>query len=561
MTESIYNNFAFLTAETLNQVKLTRRLVASYDPKILEKITTKDDYIDNLKTNIENACFSRILNQQNLPAKSVRNDIRAVHIMCVNLERIADYCVNISRQLQHLSDQGVIRMFDYEEMFDEAEKGLSKIAKAREKRDLSVALDICRTEFNLDEHYKRNFDRILKMLQSRERTVQATDLVTTIFIIRYLERIGDSLLNIGEAMIFSICGDRIKIRHYDAIEKTLQGSQTFYSHFHDIDFSSILGSRSGCRIGKVEEHHVPASAIADDLPPQEHTHKEGIFKEGDIKKIRQEKENIERWHNLFPGIAPEILGYHESEKTASMLIQFLSGYTLDQIVLTESPDMIRRAIYIFEQTIDAVWEKSLREGPVATDYIAQLKSRLDSVYQVHPKLKRPRKMVGGQDIPATHDLIQACEQIEEELPAPFTILLHGDFNTNNVVYNVGEQKVHYIDLYRSREADYVQDASVFLVSYFRLPVHSADLRYKINQVIDHFGNYFLEFARRHDDKTYQARMALALARSLFTSARFELDEEFATDMCLRSHYLMEQVAEYEGKPWEEFTLPSNILSS
>jgi hypothetical protein len=36
---------------------------------------------------------------------------------------------------------------------------------------------------------------------------------------------------------------------------------------------------------------------------------QGIFKEGTLTKIKKEKDNIEKWNRLFPGIAPTIFGY------------------------------------------------------------------------------------------------------------------------------------------------------------------------------------------------------------------------------------------------------------
>ena len=54
-------------------------------------------------------------------------------------------------------------------------------------------------------------------------------------------------------------------------------------------------------------------------------------------------------------------------------------------------------------------------------------------------------------------------------------------------------------------------------------------------------------------------MALALARSFYTSSRFELNYAFSREMFLRAHYLLEQVAAHQGRPWEDFRLPGQIL--
>ncbi len=541
--ENILENFRFLVIETENQVKLTYGLLSDYRPKLLEKIDSKDDYIDNLKTTVENDCFSRMQSLGGAENLERRNQVRAIHIMAVNLERIADYCVNMGRQTHYLTSMDFLLRYDYKSMFAEIQRALSRISDVMENRDLAEALIICRSEFNLDRLYKENFDQIMAELKGGH---EAGDLVTTIFIFRYLERIGDALLNVGEALIFAIIGDRIKIRQFDALQKTLSDSG-FAGALSDIDFHSIWGSRSGCRISKVSRKR-PSGFKA-----------QGIFKEGALKKIKQERENIERWEGLFPKLVPQVFGYHEKAGSASMLVEFLSGCTLDQVILTEHPEVVRNVLYILEQTLQEVWRRTRRPGPFPTDYMRQLRSRLSSVYRVHPYFNRGHQQIGDHAIPSSMSLIEACEAAEAELPAPHSVLIHGDFNTNNIVYNGAEQRINYIDLYRSREADYVQDASVLLVSHFRLPVFDDDLRERLNAVTRHLLGRYVELAREQADPTFQARMALALARSFYTSIRFELNFVFAREMFLRSLYLMESVANHRGRPWTDYRLPKEIL--
>jgi phosphate uptake regulator len=541
--EDILENFRFLVIEAENQVKLTYGLLSDYRPELLEKIDSKDDYIDNLKTTVENDCFSRMQSLGGAENLERRNQVRAIHIMAVNLERIADYCVNVGRQTHYLATMDFIQQYDYKSMFTEIQQALAGISGVLETRDLAEALKICRSEFNLDRQYKENFDQIMSELKEGRGV---TDLVTTIFIFRYLERIGDALLNIGEALIFAIIGDRIKIRQFDALQKTLSESG-FAGALSDIDFHSIWGSRSGCRISKVSRKR-PSGFKA-----------QGIFKEGALKKIKQERENIDRWEKLFPGLAPQVFGYHEKAGSASMLVEFLAGCTLDQVILTEHPEVIRNVLYILEQTLQDVWRRTLQPGPFRTDFMRQLRSRLSSVYRVHPYFNRGVQRIGDHEIPASMALLEACEAAEAELPAPHSVLIHGDFNTNNIVYNGTEQRINYIDLYRSRDADYVQDASVLLVSHFRLPVFDPDLRERLNAVTRHLWQRFTELSRDFEDPTFQARMALALARSFYTSTRFELNYEFAREMFLRSIFLMESVANHQGRPWTDYRLPKDIL--
>lgn len=541
--ESIIENFRFLVIETENQVKLTYGLLSDFRISVLEKILSKDDYIDNLKATVENACFSRIQILRGHVDQKKINDIRALHIISVNLERIADFCVNIARQTEYLSDIAFFRRYDYHSIFTEIQKGLSPVPRVFDNRGLTGALEICRIESRIDQLYIENFDRIMIELKKGK---QVENLVTTIFIFRYLERIGDSLLNIGEALIFAILGDRIKIRQFDALQKTLSESG-FEEDLSDIDFSSFWGSRSGCRISKVGRKKKSSYKS------------QGVFKEGVLRKIKLEQENIRKWERIQPGIAPKIFGYHENQDTASLLVEFLPGCTLDQIILTEDSDTVRNVIFIFEEILGDIWRRTLAPGPFPTDYMTQLNSRLDAVRQVHPGFFRPQQRVGSHRSPSSQDLIRACADLEKGTPAPFSVFIHGDFNANNIVFNREEQKINFIDLHRSRDADYVQDASVFLVSIFRMPVFDPELRERLNTVTLYFYEWFSDFAQANADSTFSFRLALALARSFYTSIRFELNRNFAKEMYLRSLFLLERIYSHQGKPLAEFTLPENIL--
>jgi aminoglycoside phosphotransferase (APT) family kinase protein len=150
---------------------------------------------------------------------------------------------------------------------------------------------------------------------------------------------------------------------------------------------------------------------------------------------------------------------------------------------------------------------------------------------------------------------------EKELSAPFSVFIHGDYNVNNLVYDHQNERLYYLDVHRSRQFDYVQDVSVFLVSNYRMPVFEAQLRSRIHWIMGEFLSFARTFAQQSGDATFEARMALALARSLFTSTRFELNPAFSRGMCQRAHYLMERVAEHRGRPWQDFVLPERVLFS
>ncbi|MFZ3048023.1 MAG: phosphotransferase, partial [Desulfatirhabdiaceae bacterium] len=265
------------------------------------------------------------------------------------------------------------------------------------------------------------------------------------------------------------------------------------------------------------------------------------------------------WNTIYPGLTPRIFGYNENNEIASLLVEFLPGCTMEELFLSASTDILQNALFLLEQLIGKIWEQTMRTDAIPVAYTRQLISRLEDSRRLHPNLLRCEKHIGTQEIPSTIGLIRRCADIESGIKAPFSVFCHGDFNANNLVYDHATQRIHFIDVYRSHQGDYIEDASVFLVSNFRLPVFEKPLRERLNEVIAQFLDLVIRFAREHDDTMFQVRMALALSRNFYTSIRFEQHTDFAKEMALRSHYLMEKIVNHTGTNWETFSIPEDIL--
>ena len=535
----IESNFTFLLLEVERQIREAKSIVEVHDEQAIAKVEARDDYIDNLKSVIENACFAA-LHEEHHPGPLAVAHIRAFNIMGNNLERIGDHAVNVVRQTRHYDDPACITRYDYKPFFEEIFGALSLAQAAAIGRDMTAALKICRAELRLDRLYKREFDRIRDELRSG---VQTGDLLTTLFIFRYFERMGDALLNIGEAAIFGITGDKFKIRQFTALNDILANSG-HENPLSDLDFESIWGTRSGCRIGRVHDHHPEGQQPGHDV----------IFKSGDAVKLQRERDNIATWEALLPGLAPRVEAFRQDGTTSSMLVTMLPGQTIQDITLSGDTPRLGVAMAALRHTMLALWERTLRPGPVPATCLAQLRSRLPEVLTVHPQFATPRRAIGARVLPSLPELVEAAQAVEAGLAAPFSIFIHGDCNANNILYDASEARIHYIDLHRSAQADLVQDISVFMISNFRLPVFDLPRRRLLGAVILQAYDFARTFAAAQGDVTFDLRLALGLARSLITSTRFELSQRFSRLMFQRGLYLLSRIAAHVGDP-ADFRLP------
>ncbi|GFK95722.1 Phosphate-specific transport system accessory protein PhoU [Fundidesulfovibrio magnetotacticus] len=542
--EGVEENFRFMVLEVTKQVENTLKVLENPDPGLVTKIESRDDYIDNLKSVIENKCFSRIHTGFGGDKRAI-DMARAVNIITSNLERLADHAVNIVMQSQYLRDPAFIKRYDYKAFFAEIIKALRLVVKALFNQDITLAFKICRAEVTLDALFKENFDMVLRDLRTGE---SPENCITAHNIFRYLERMGDTILNIGEAVIFAAVGEKFKIHQFEALKESLSGLGRDVP-ITDGEFQSIWGTRSGCRIGRVDAGRKgPRSSGV-------------LFKEGNAVKLRAEAENIRRWEAVMPGLPPKVQAFHVDGDSASMLMEYLGGCTYQEVVLSGAPEIAANATFVLEQTTRQLWQDTRRPGPVKAGYVRQLSSRLDDVFRMHPGFRRGEMRLAGRRIPGFDEVLRRAEEAETSLEAPFSVLIHGDFNSNNIVYSHDEERIHYIDLHRSRDTDYVQDVSVFLLSNFRLPVLDTLLRARLDRVIRQFLAFSREFAVEAGDASFEARLALGLARSFITSSRFEFNQGFAREMFLRGVYLLESAADFgdSGKPWSAYVLPDAVL--
>ena len=531
-------NFHFLLTEVERQVEDAITLLSHPNPRGVEKVEANDDYVDNLKSVIENITFASIHGDKTLSELELAG-LRAMNIVASNLERVADHAVNIARQTRYLSDVKTLKGFPYRPLVDEITNALKLCEGAVLGRDMAKALRICRSELNLDKLYKSEFDNILRKLRTG---VNPADLLTTIFIFRYLERMGDALLNVGEAAIFAITGDKFKIHQFTALNDVLKASGQ-QNPISDVEFESIWGTRSGCRIGRVH-----------DLAQDENGFREVIFKDGDTGKLKEEAENIARWESLVPGLPPRLAAFKEGAKSSSMLVEALSGETIQDIALSAGPEYLALALQNLCATTGDIWTRTRKQAPVKAGYMSQLRSRLDKVIKIHPGFACEARRIGEARFACLSELILAAEKKEAAIAAPYSVFIHGDFNINNIIYDKTKGRLHYIDLHRSADSDLVQDVSVFMISNFRLPIFDASRRKILNQIIRVFFEFAGQYARDNSDATFEARLCLGLARSFITSTRFELSERFAKLMYLRGTYLLEKFCSYDGAP-EAFKLP------
>ncbi len=542
--KAVEENFRLMVLEVTKQLEDTLKLLGAYSKQLAEKVRNRDDYIDSMKNIVENKNFSSVAGREKVDKKTLHN-MWAVNTIVHNLEHVADLAVNIADQAGYFSEADYIKKYDYPEYFKKILDAVSLVPKALFSGSINQALKICSVEYEVDAMYAQDLKHIIEEMRfSRE----AGNMVTSIFILQCAERMGDSILNMGEAIISLVMGERMKIRQFQALENTLSTAEE-KQRISEFSLESVGDTRSGSTIRKVFEPGGDQSSS-----------KWVVFKEGLTSKLAKEKENMEAWEKIEQGLPPGIFGYQANGRTASIILEYLSGRNMKDVVINEKSANVKEAMGLVKSTLERVWTRTLKRQQTKAMYMEQLASRIGDVYRVHPDFLHSESRIGGLEVPSFEEMLKTAVQIEKKLEAPFSTFIHGDFNIDNIIYNAAEKRINFIDLHRSSNNDYVQDVSVFIVSNFRMPFFEPTVRKKLNWVINDFYDFAAEFARKNGDATFDARLAFGLIRSFLTSTRFEFNGEFAKIMYLRSVYLTEKIIAHGAGPWDEFYVQKDIFT-
>jgi aminoglycoside phosphotransferase len=295
-----------------------------------------------------------------------------------------------------------------------------------------------------------------------------------------------------------------------------------------VDLRQIWGGISGARVGRLSVDGRPL-----------------LWKEGAERKIEEELREVAAWNRIVPGLAPDVKARYQEDGRQSFLGQFLDGVLLRDIYLTRSWEEKLRATRRLLETLRDVWLATREEGPPAPGAIPQIVERLPELYAVHPELatlRRTPTRVFGIAHRSLGELLDDLGAREPALAPRGRVRIHGDFNTNNVIYDPRHDRVHFIDVHRSGPGDYVQDLGVLIVSNLRMPIESATLLGELERVNEIIHDFAAEFGGLIGDPHFATRLILAKARSFITSARLVTDVDFARRLYLQGIQLLERVA-------------------
>ncbi len=174
------------------------------DVELAEKVIAGDDELDRQCLAIEERVLETIATQ--FPVARDLRLLQSLTFISMHLERMGDLAVNIAKAARRTaSRKGPQTLYDLiQAQGNLVYRVLDATREALETRDLELARKLPELDEPIDHLYKQFF-RELARLHEEEDIEWASSMVLAS---RYLERIADNSVDIGERIAFLITGER-----------------------------------------------------------------------------------------------------------------------------------------------------------------------------------------------------------------------------------------------------------------------------------------------------------------------------------------------------------------
>lgn len=536
-TPTLDENLHFLMKEVETHCSFVDLWFKSGSIEVYPRIRARRGYLQTLieKTNLE----------ANRIAKASKLGPQQAH--AISMAAVADALADLARACFTCVQEGTLDSVYHHPSANRAGRLIRRVSKALQLVDTGIRTRDVRIGIKLGR-------RTAKMLQEYESLQQDTrskrnELTAKQFQAALLANFGlkqviRALLRIGESLITANMGQAVSLDNYDRLRSVV--STLDYS-VEDLSVERLALTRSG-------------SAIASVTPKSGESGFMAVYKEGQADKVREEVEGVEAWNKVSPGLAPRVLAHHnQGSESAALLIEHLPGKTLEALLLEQRDDDLDQALTQLFKTLNKLWKESRIDERAQASFMAQLDKRLSDSIKVHPELFGEEQIICGIERPSMRQLISRIKRREAAWFAPFSVLIHGDFNVDNLIYDAVDKKMRFIDLHRSGYQDYAQDISVLMISIYRLQVVEGEARSLMMDAIHQIYHFAQRFAKRQKDSYFEIRLAAGLARSFASSIRFIYDQRLAGRMHQRAMYLLESLDSLKPESERRYKIPLEVL--
>lgn len=202
----VFNKLIEMCHDTELVIEKSVTALKTRDAELAKQVVSEDKTIDNEERDIEQDCLKILLMEH--PVAGDFRDVSAALKMITDLERIADQAADISELSLQFGDEKFIKEPEHIEMMAKLVMGMVKDGVTSYiKKDIKTAKGLDKRDDRVDELFETVKRDLIELIKSDPSN--ADQAILFMMIAKYLERIGDHAVNIGEWTEYAATGSRV----------------------------------------------------------------------------------------------------------------------------------------------------------------------------------------------------------------------------------------------------------------------------------------------------------------------------------------------------------------
>jgi len=194
---------------TLKSVEEGLEALEASDAALAERVIKNDDVIDKCDRKIESQCMMLLALEQPM-AKDLRVIATSLK-MITDLERIGDFTVDIAEEIVSMGKpiRTPVPQSKFNELVSEVKSMVADSIETYAQGNIEMARTFESRDDKIDSLYKEIVsDMVGTFVEGQCSTESVADIASFLYITRYLERIAEHAVNIGNRVCYMEEGER-----------------------------------------------------------------------------------------------------------------------------------------------------------------------------------------------------------------------------------------------------------------------------------------------------------------------------------------------------------------
>ena len=203
--KGVFDNLVLMCRHIETAIEKCVKALVDRDFKLANEVRDDHRLIDRMEREIEQSCLRILLMEH--PVASDFHDVSAALKMITDLERIGDQAWDIAEITTQFGDGEYVKKLEHiPQMAAIVIQMVKDGIQAYINRDLTLARSLDKTDDKVDNLFNVVMSELTDLIKKNPDNAEQS--IMFMMITKYLERIGDHAVNIGEWVEYAITGAR-----------------------------------------------------------------------------------------------------------------------------------------------------------------------------------------------------------------------------------------------------------------------------------------------------------------------------------------------------------------